>query len=126
MTILMFTLSGEAAAAAGAEFKDTLGDIVPGVDVVMQAPEALPEAARKAIDPIALAALIVSVPSAILAVVDLADRIEKRRRAQKLIDAAKRLRTENSVTVLVLDAATPKPLADLTPDDMLDIARSAD
>ncbi len=40
----------------------------------------------KAIDPVAVASLVLSVPSAALAVADLADRIRKRRRAADLID----------------------------------------
>jgi hypothetical protein len=44
---------------------------------------------RKAIvDPIALGTLILSVPPAVLAVVDLADRAQKRRHAERLIEAA--------------------------------------
>jgi hypothetical protein len=39
----------------------------------------------KAVDPLSLAALVLSIPSAALAVVELADRITKRRRAMELI-----------------------------------------
>jgi len=40
----------------------------------------------KVIDPVAVASLVLSIPSAALAVADLADRIRKRRRAADLID----------------------------------------
>ena len=46
---------------------------------------------RKVIDPVSLAALVLSFPSAVLAVQDLADRIRKRRRAKELIDQAQQL-----------------------------------
>jgi hypothetical protein len=45
----------------------------------------------KAIDPVAVASLVLSVPSAALAVADLADRIRKPRRAAELIDRARQL-----------------------------------
>jgi len=54
----------------------------------------------KVIDPISLTALVVSLPSAALAVFDLADRIRKRRRAQELIDQA-RLLAEPPVTARI-------------------------
>jgi len=46
---------------------------------------------RKVIDPVAVASLVLSIPSAALAVADLADRIRKRRRARELIDHAQHL-----------------------------------
>ena len=120
---MTFVLSGDGAPAAGEVFKAALDEAEPGIDVATHTSDALSAPARKVIDPISLAALVLSVPSAILAVVDLADRIKKRRRAQQLIDEAKRLRSEKSVTVFVLDAGNPKPLDGLSPDDLLDIAR---
>jgi hypothetical protein len=41
----------------------------------------MPDADRKVIDPISLAALILSIPSAVLAVMDIADRLTKHRKA---------------------------------------------
>jgi hypothetical protein len=73
----------------------------------------------KAIDPVAVAALLVSIPSAALAVVDLADRIQKRRRATELIDQAQRL-AAHQVT-MYLKTEPPTELATLTPDDLLDL-----
>jgi len=48
----------------------------------------------KTVDPVAVTALALSIPAAVLAVLDLADRIAKRRRAKKLIEAAGRIRIE--------------------------------
>ena len=76
-----------------------LSEFDRSLDVKIEKPEALPEASRKAVDPIAVASLILSIPPFILAVVDLADRIEKRRRAQKLIAGANRLQTERKVAI---------------------------
>jgi hypothetical protein len=125
MTTMTFVLDGNSAAAAEAEFRAVLRTFEPGIEVNVQEQAALPETARKAIDPISLAALIVSIPSAVLAVLDLADRIEKRRRAQKLIEEAKRLHAEREVVVFVMDREIAKPLDDLEPDDLLDVAQSA-
>ena len=84
----------------------------------------LPEDARKAIEPIALAALILSIPSAALAVWDLADRIKKRRRAQTLIDEAKRLQIEKKGETYLVTFEGPKRLNDMTADQVVDLASS--
>ena len=73
----------------------------------------------KAPDPVAIAALIVSLPSAALAVTDLADRITKRRRARKLIDTAKTL-TTNDTTIHLITHTGTMDLATADPDTLLE------
>jgi len=74
----------------------------------------------RAVDPVAVTALVLSIPSAALAVVDLADRIQKRRRAHDLIARARELTAENVRLQLVAeDGATE--LAELDPDRLLDL-----
>ncbi|HEY6424429.1 MAG TPA: hypothetical protein VIY28_14510 [Pseudonocardiaceae bacterium] len=88
-------------------------------------PEA-PAAARnddKVIDPVSIAALVVSIPSAALAVLDLADRIHKRRRAKELIDHARQLATQH-VTVYLMSHSRPVELTTLAPDQLLDLLAS--
>ena len=75
---------------------------------------------EKVIDPLSLAALVLSLPSAALAVIDLADRIRKRRRAQELIDHARQLATQHVTTYLVTQHR-PIEIADLNPDQLLDL-----
>ena len=75
---------------------------------------------EKVIDPLSLTALVVSLPSAALAVVDLADRIRKRRRAQEMIDHARQLAAQH-VTTCLLTQQRPIELADLDPDHLLDL-----
>ena len=70
--------------------------------VARSSPAELPEVERRAIDPISLAALILSIPGVVLAAMDLADRIAKRRRAKALIDTAERLRVERKVETFVI------------------------
>jgi hypothetical protein len=80
-----------------------------------------PRAARtgpgdgKAIDPVSLATLVVSLPSAALAALDLADRIGKRRRAGELIDHARRQATQQVNICLI---AQGRPVS--SPDQLLD------
>jgi hypothetical protein len=74
----------------------------------------------KGIDPVALATLVVSIPSAALAAVDLADRIRKRRRAGELIDHAQQLAGQQ-VTIYVIVPERTVELRTLTPDQLLDL-----
>ena len=81
-------------------------------------PSALPEAARKIIDPFSIAAVVLAIPGAVLAVLDLVDRRRKRARAQTLIDTAKHLQRENGVqTSIVTFDGTPRLLEQLTADE---------
>jgi hypothetical protein len=74
----------------------------------------------KGIDPVALATLAVSIPSAALAAVDLADRIRKRRRAGQLIERAQQL-AEQQVTIYVVVPERVVELRTLTPDQLLEL-----
>ena len=73
----------------------------------------------KAIDPVSLATLAVSLPSAALAALDLADRIRKRRRAEELIDHARQQATQQ-VNIYLITQNRPVELRTLTPDQLLD------
>ena len=73
----------------------------------------------KAIDPVSLATLAVSLPSAALAALDLADRIGKRRRAEELIDHARHQATQQ-VSIYLITQGRPVELRTLTPDQLLD------
>jgi hypothetical protein len=95
---------------------------------ISQAPSAAMPAAGmddrgdgKGIDPVALASLVLSLPSAALAVADLADRIRKRHRAAELIGHAQELATQR-VTVYLISAGRTVELRTLTPDQLLDLA----
>ena len=75
----------------------------------------------KVIDPVAVASLVMSIPSAVLAVADLADRIRKRRRATELIGQAQQL-AARQVTVYLMSPGRAVELSTLTPDQVLDLA----
>jgi hypothetical protein len=96
-----------------------------------QAPAEMPTAAARhdddtrAIDPVSLAAAVLSVPSAALAVLDLADRIHKRRRARELIDHSQQLLAQQ-VTVRLLSHGRAVELRALSPDQLLDLLADED
>jgi hypothetical protein len=75
----------------------------------------------KAIDPVAVASLVLSIPSAALAVADLADRIRKRHRAADLIDHARQL-ADCQVTLYLISPGRATQLSTLDPDQLLDLA----
>ncbi|MER7488304.1 hypothetical protein ABTY20_20800 [Streptomyces sp. NPDC126497] len=83
-------------------------------------PGPAPGPETKGVDPVAVTSLIVSVPSAMLAVADIADRIRKRRRAGELIERARQLRTQQGAARLVCGDRSVD-LATLTPDQLLDL-----
>ena len=74
----------------------------------------------KVVDPIAVTSLVVSIPSAMLAVADIADRIHKRRRASELIERAQQLRAQQATARLVCEDRSVD-IATLTPDQLLDL-----
>jgi hypothetical protein len=79
----------------------------------------------KIIDPFSLAALILSIPSAALAVLDLADRIRKRHRASELIGHAQQLAAQH-VTLTLISQTRVVELSTLTPDQLLGLLDSED
>jgi hypothetical protein len=117
----------ESATAADAEAaRRSLQDLARGWGQdLTPAPASTAPAARtlpgdgKAIDPVSLATLVVSLPSAALAALDLADRIRKRRRAGELIDHARHQATQQ-VSICLITQGRPVELRSLTPDQLLD------
>jgi hypothetical protein len=75
----------------------------------------------KGVDPLALTSLIVSIPSTMLAVADIADRIHKRRRAGELIERAQQLRAQQQAAARLVREDRSVDLATLTPDQLLDL-----
>lgn len=129
MPDLTFLLAGARAEAAAAPLGAVLAE-GEAVTVFTRPAATLPESVRKTIDPVALAGLILAVPGAVLAVLqgieqatELLQRRAKRLKAQALLDEAARLRTETGTEVyLLLPDGTPRPLAALDADEVLDIA----
>ena len=113
-----FEGSAEAADAFGHFLETTL----PGTAVDSRNAVASTSGGKKAVDPVAVAALVVSIPAAVLATFDLVDRIRKRTQAKTIVDEAKRLKIEQNLVVFVAIGDESLPLADLGPDALLDMA----
>jgi hypothetical protein len=122
MADLQIILSGEKVENAAQTLSHLLVEGETSATVSRIEPTALPEVARRIIDPISLGALILAIPGAILAAMDITDRIRKRRKAQSLIEAAKRLRDESGVqTLIVLVDGSTRALDELTADSLLEL-----
>ena len=122
MAMHLLVRGGDDPEAAVQTVRAVLESLADGVTAERVAPEALPDEPRKAVDPVSVAALVLAIPSTVLAGVDRADRIKKRRRAQTLVEAARRLRIEKKIETLVLTVDGPLPLDTMEPDQLLDLA----
>jgi len=123
MSAISFAFSGDDAEDAASEFKAVCADLEPGVNVAVARLSAVQsKAGDKAIDPVAVGALIAAIPSALLAVADIADRIKKRRAAQKLIDDAKHLQSTRKVQIHLLVENVATPLEKVTADILIETA----
>lgn len=119
MRDLELMLNGADAEGAARDLAAALDDA--DLELTPRSLDAEATARHKAIDPVAVAALVVSIQAAVLAALDLADRIAKRRRAKTLIETAGRIRIERRVEILTITADGAKPLADLDPDALLEL-----
>lgn len=81
---------------------------------------------EKAADPIAVAALILSIPGALLATVDLAERLQLKQKVERLIALARREWREHGTRIwLQRRNAAPLALDEIEPADVLDAAGKA-
>jgi hypothetical protein len=85
-------------------------------------PAAGPGETGRKTDPVAIAALVLALPSAMLAAMDLAERIRLREKIARLIDLARRLKRDRGTAVRVETAAGLQDLAALDPDRVLALA----
>jgi hypothetical protein len=117
---LQIVISGANAEAAAEALTTLLAEGEAAGAVTRMAPSQVPEPVRKVIDPLSLIGVILAIPGAVLAVADGIERIRKRRKAQALIEQAKRLTAEHQVQILVVTADSgAMTLAELDPDRLL-------
>jgi len=125
MIIQVDSRSAENAEAARSSLQALARDW--GCEVAEAPPEtaATTDRDERIIDPVSVASLVLSIPSAALAVQDLADRIRKRRRAKDLIDQAQHLAAQQ-VNVSLVSRTSTVEISTLTPDQLLDALASED
>lgn len=126
MSDLKFHLQGPqsdaTAAALEAYFAETFGETARRENLPMPAPGET----QKAADPIAVAALILSIPGALLATVDLAERLQLKQKVERLIALARREWREHGTRIwLQRRNATPLALDEIEPADVLGAANEA-
>lgn len=109
-------------AAAADAIEEVLREWGEDVSIERASAAGGPEGVHKGMDPVSVAALVLAIPSAVLAVLDIADRIRKRRRAKQLVARAEEVRITFNVEVSILAPSGPQPVAGLDPDRLLALA----
>lgn len=121
MPDIELTLTGPGAESAARELAAALGIEEPRThpieDPLAPVSRAIPAALL-----IAGAGLVLKLPSPVLQVMDIADRLNKRSKAAALLEAAERVRGEQGVEVTADTAAGPMPLTELDADALLELA----
>lgn len=128
MPELQFLVVGADADAAAAELQATFGGLEVDDGLTLRTLDDADEVLRrglKASNVIAAATLLLTVPGAVVACLDLTDRIKtKRPRAEAVIRDARELESERQVEIYVVTDQGLRRLSTLTADDLLDVARS--
>jgi hypothetical protein len=125
---LEFIIEGDDPQPAADEFAALIESFGAEATAETLKPDDASDEARRVVDPITLAALIVSIPSAILAVVQIgdriADRMEKRRRAKQLLERVRQIREAGKVEIHIVGKDGARSLVTLSADDLLDMAEA--
>lgn len=126
-THLDLMLRGTQIEAAAAELEAALSAGGAPVSFPRRPVEPMAETPHRAVDPVTvgLTALMLSIPSVLLTVLNLADRIGKRKKAQALVETAQRLQIELKVQVVLVTPEGERPLETLTADQLLELASQA-
>ncbi len=119
---LELILRGADAEAAAADLEAALAGEDAPLSLARRREQLPPSDGYRAIDPVAVTALVLSIPSALLAAWDIADRIRKRAKAQVLKEQAQRLRIERGVECFAITLEGPRALDKLTADQIMELA----
>ena len=121
MTDMKIHIGGKEADASASELAEFFADRLD-TQVSPAAAETSSATDRKGIDPISVAQLILAIPPAIMVTMDLAERIELRKKVSKLIELAKRLRNEKGTVARLETSSVSRDLDAMSPDEVLDAA----
>jgi hypothetical protein len=123
MTDLRIVVDGEDAEDAADELSAILADGEITGAVSRSSADSVPDPRRKSIDLVALTAVILAIPGAVLSALDIVDHVRKRKKVTKLVDAAGRLRHEKRVSIfLVTPDGAKRSLDQLSADAVMEIA----
>jgi len=126
MSDLEFHLQGAQAATTAAALETFFAETF-GAEAHRESPP--PHAiggAEKAADPIAVATMVLSIPGALLATVDLAERLKLKQKVERLIALARREWREHGTRIwLRRRNATPLALDEIEPAAILDAVEQA-
>ena len=100
---ISFFVEGQDAETGANEIKKIINDEFEYEPQILADKENNREGSTKAVDPIALGALILAVPAAILAVADLASRIKNKKKLDRVLEKIqKRVIQKKEVTVKII------------------------
>ncbi len=123
MADLRILIAGQDSDTVATALTTVLADGMENVTIARQRPSELPEATRRAIDPVSIAALVLSIPGAVLAAIDLTDRLRKRKKAQAVVETARSLQDSHRVVIsVIVGDGGLRAIGQLTADELLDIA----
>ena len=129
MDEIQLIVTGDDAAEAADALEALVAELAPDAHCTRGTRSALPAETQDKMDwgaVIALAPIVLALPPYILACMDIADRIKKRKSADALRQTAERLHRENRVEVHIVTGDGPKRLQDLSADEILDIPEPPD
>lgn len=123
---LEFIIEGDNAQRAASELAALVESFGAEATAEIVKPDDASDEARRAVDPVTVATLVLAIPPAVLAVIQIGDRIadqmEKRRRAKQLLERARQMRETGKIEIHIVGEDGVRLLIALSADDLLDLA----
>ena len=119
-------VSGPDPNQAADEVEEILRSLDPELRIERRTHEKSGDRDEKGIDPVAVAAVVLALPAAFIAALDLRDRIAKRKRASKLIDESKRLARTSGIRISIVSKSTTIQIDGTDADKLLELFDEAE